>query len=161
MTNGIIKELTITRILNAPRELIFKMWTDPKHLAQWWGPNGFSAPVCEADARPGGKIRIHMDHPAFPNHWMTGTFIEVVEPEKLVFTTKALENEEGVAPLENINTITFEDVNGKTRLTVHAAVTKATPEMAFALNGMDEGWKQSLDKLTNYLTEISHKNLNL
>jgi uncharacterized protein YndB with AHSA1/START domain len=151
MEQQIIKELTLTRVLNAPRELVFKTWTDPKHLAQWWGPRGFTNPVCEVDPKPGGKIRIHMDHPKFPNHWMTGFFREVVAPERLVFTSKAFENEEGVALLEVLNTVTFEEENGKTKLTVHAVVTKATPEMAFALNGMDQGWNESIDKLSEYL----------
>ena len=153
-TKNIIKDLTITRMLNAPRELVFKAWTDPAQLAQWWGPRGFTNPVCEIDVKPGGKIRIHMDHPNFPNHWMTGTFHEVIEPERLVFTSKAFENEEGVALLEAMNTITFEESNGKTKLTIHAAVTKAAPEMAAAVAGMDVGWGQSLDKLSEFLETI-------
>ena len=153
-TKNIEKEITITRVFDAPRELVFKVWTDPKHLAQWWGPRGFTAPVCEVDLKAGGKIRIHMDHPAFPNHWMTGIFHEVIEPSRIVFTSKAFEDENGVAKLEVINTISFEEYQGKTRLTVHAAVTKATPEMAFALNGMDQGWNESLDKLSEYLSTI-------
>ena len=151
---NIIKEMTTSRILNAPRELVFKVWTEPQHLAQWWGPRGFTNPVCELDLKPGGKIRIHMDHPDFPNHLMTGVFHEVIAPERLVFTSKAFENEDGVAPLEIFNTVTFEDHNGKTKLTVHAVVTKATPKMAGALAGMDMGWSQSLDKLNEYLAKI-------
>lgn len=152
---NVIKELTTTRILNAPRELVFKVWTDPKHLAQWWGPRGFTAPVCEVDLKPGGKIRIHMDHPQFPNHWMTGFFHEIVAPERLVFTSKAFENEEGVALLEILNTISFDEFDGKTKLTVHAVVTKATPEMSFALSGMDQGWSESLDKLNEYILTLA------
>ncbi len=149
-----IKEVTLTRVLNAPRELVFKLWTDPKELAKWWGPHGFENPVCEADARPGGKIRINMHAPqmGFPNHWMSGEFHEVVAPERLVFTSKAFEDEHGNAKLEVYNTITFADENGKTRLTVHAAVRKAAPEMAPALAGMDTGWSQSLEKLSDLVT---------
>ena len=98
-----------------------------------------------------------MDHPDFPNHWMTGVFREVIVPERLVFTSKAFENEDGVAPLEIYNTVLFEELGGKTKLTVHAAVTKATPEMSFAVSGMDEGWSQSLDKLSEYVATISNK----
>jgi uncharacterized protein YndB with AHSA1/START domain len=54
------QELVFTRVFDAPRELVFKAWTDPKQVAQWWGPRGFSNPVCELDLRPGGAIRIHM-----------------------------------------------------------------------------------------------------
>ena len=95
-----------------------------------------------------------MDHPDFPNHWMTGEFLEIIVPERLVFTSKAFENEDGVALLENINTISFTEFEGKTKLTVHAAVIKAAPEMAFALAGMDQGWNESLDKLSEYLPGI-------
>jgi uncharacterized protein YndB with AHSA1/START domain len=54
------REVTITRVFDAPRALVFKAWTDPKHLAKWWGPQGYTNPVCEFDARVGGVIRIHM-----------------------------------------------------------------------------------------------------
>ncbi len=57
------RELNITRIFDAPRSLVFKMWTDPKHVAQWWGPKGFTNPVCERDVRPGGALRIVMRGP--------------------------------------------------------------------------------------------------
>jgi uncharacterized protein YndB with AHSA1/START domain len=148
------KEVTLTRILNAPRELVFKAWTDPKELAKWWGPHGFTAPVCEVDLRPGGKLRINMHAPqlGFPDHWMTGVFQEIIAPARLVFTSKAFEDENGNAPLEIINTITFDDLDGKTKLTVHAVVTRATPEMAPALAGMEMGWSQSLEKLAQLLT---------
>jgi uncharacterized protein YndB with AHSA1/START domain len=149
MENQNIKEVTLTRVLKAPRAVVFKAWTDPKELAKWWGPNGFSCPVCEIDPKPGGAIRINMDAPqmGFPNHWMTGTYHEVVFPERIVFTSKAFEDEHGNAKLEAYNTITFEEHDGKTTLTIHAVVRKATPDMAPALAGMDMGWSQSLDKL--------------
>ena len=151
MEKQIIKEVKITRLLNAPRELVFNVWTEPEHLAQWWGPRGFSAPVCEVDVRPGGNIRIHMDHPAFPNHWMTGTFQEVVALSKLVFTFKAFVNDDGIAMLEGVNTISLAEENGKTKMTVHAAITKAAPGMEMALAGMEQGWRESLDKLEEYI----------
>ena len=78
------QELVITRILDAPRELVFNVWTDPKHLAQWWGPRGFTNPVCEVDPHPGGAIRIHMRGPNGAVHPMTGVYQEVVRPERLV-----------------------------------------------------------------------------
>jgi len=154
-----VKELTLTRILNAPRELVFKAWTDAELLAGWWGPRGFTNPVCEVDLRPGGAIRICMHAPqlGFPEHWMDGTFNEIVVPERLVFTSYAFKDENGNAPFEVVNTITFEQQGDKTKLTVHAVVTRATPEMAPAIAGMDMGWNQSLDKLTEQLSEIIAK----
>jgi len=68
------QELVLTRVFDAPRELVFKAWTDPKHVAQWWGPHGFTNPVCELDLRPGGAILIHMRGPDGVVYPMTGTY---------------------------------------------------------------------------------------
>jgi uncharacterized protein YndB with AHSA1/START domain len=143
--------VTITRIFNVPRELVFKAWTDQKQMAKWWGPHGFTNPICEIDARPNGKMRICMDSPEFPNHWMSGVFTEVVEPQKLVFTTKAFEDEKGNARLEGINTVIFEEYNGKTKLTLTATLTKLAPELQVVADGMETGWNQSLEKLATLL----------
>jgi uncharacterized protein YndB with AHSA1/START domain len=151
-----IKELTLTRVLNAPQELVFKAWTDPEMLAGGWGPRGVTAPVCEIDLRPGGALRICMHAPqlGFPEHWMDGIFNEVVVPERLVFTSTAFKDESGNAPFEVLTTVTFEAQGQKTKLTMNAVVTRATPEMAPAIAGMDMGWNQSLDKLTEQLAGI-------
>ena len=84
-------ELVLTRVFDAPRELVFKAWTDAKRVAQWWGPHQFTNPVCELDARPGGAIRIHMRGPDGTVYPMTGVYQEVVEPERIVFTSAALD----------------------------------------------------------------------
>src|SRR5229473_4268217 len=85
------RELVITRTFDAPRDLVFKMWTDAKHMAQWWGPHGFTNPVCELDVRPGGAIRIDMRGPDATVYPMTGVYQEIVEPERIVFTSAALD----------------------------------------------------------------------
>jgi len=126
---------------------VFLAWTDPKHLANWWGPHGFTNPVCELDVRPGGAIRVHMTAPDGTVYPMTGTFHEIVEPERLVFTTRAFEDATGQALLEVHNTVTFADEGGKTTLTVRAVAVKVAPEVTGAVAGMNEGWAQSLDKL--------------
>src|SRR6266576_3421118 len=69
--------LVLTRVFDAPRELVFKAWTDTKHMAQWWGPNGFTNPVCELDARAGGAIRIDMRAPDGAVYPMKGVFEEI------------------------------------------------------------------------------------
>jgi uncharacterized protein YndB with AHSA1/START domain len=143
-----VRELVLTRTFDAPRSLVFKAWTDPKHLARWWGPHGFTNPVCEVDPRPDGRILIHM---AWPDgrtvNPMTGVFHEVVEPERIVFTSRAFEDEQGNALLEVHNTVTFAERDGKTTLTLRAVVVKAAPEMAQALAGMELGWTQTLERL--------------
>jgi uncharacterized protein YndB with AHSA1/START domain len=144
------RELVITRTFDAPREIVFKMWTDPKRMAQWWGPHGFTNPVCELDVRPGGAIRIDMRGPEGTVYPMTGTFREIVRPERLVFTAEALD-QSGTAVLEVLNTVIFEEKNGKTTLTLQARVTKVAGEGVSYLEGMEAGWTQSLERLASHL----------
>lgn len=78
--------VVIARIIKAPRERVFKAWTDPKQMAQWWGPAVFTTPVCEMDVRPGGLYRIVMRSPDGVDYPLKGVYREVVEPERLVMT---------------------------------------------------------------------------
>jgi uncharacterized protein YndB with AHSA1/START domain len=146
------RELVIDRVFDAPRELVFQTWTDPKHLAQWWGPKGFTNPVCELDLRPGGAIRIHMQGPDGAIYPMRGVFHEITAPERLVFTSTAFDDEAGNPQLEVRNVVTFVEDGGKTHLRVQAIIVKATPETDPALAGMEPGWNQSLDKLVDHLS---------
>ncbi len=148
------REVVITRVLDAPRGLVFKAWTDPAQLAQWWGPHGFTNPVCQADARPGGAIRIDMRGPEGTVYPMTGVYREIVEPERLVFTSAALD-EDGAPLFEVLNTVTFVERKGKTTLTVRARVLTTTAKGAPYLDGMEEGWTQSLERLADYCTKAS------
>ncbi len=153
MENQQTKELTLTRVFDAPRELVFNAWTDPEIVSQWWGPHYFTNPVCELDVRPGGAIMITMRDPDEVDYPMKGIYHEVIPPERLVFTSTAFE-EAGIGPqLEVLNTITFEDLGGKTRLTLHAVVVKAGPAAEGPLSGMEAGWSQSLEKLAGILGE--------
>lgn len=148
--------LTMVRTLDAPRDQVFKAWTDSDIVAQWWGPKGFTNPISEIDARPGGAIKVVMEDSEgimqkgarFP---MEGTFEEIVEPEKLVFNTRAVMD--GRPILENRVTVTFEDDGGQTKLTVDVVITKATPEAEGPLSGMEMGWNQQLDKLVDLMKE--------
>ncbi len=147
------RPLVITRVFDAPRSLVFKAWTDPKHVAQWWGPHGFTNPVCELDVRPGGAIRIDMRGPDGTVYPMTGVYQEIVEPERLVFTSAALD-ETAHPLLEVLNTVTFAEQGGKTTLTLQARVVKATAKAAPYLEGMEAGWTQSLERLESYLANV-------
>jgi uncharacterized protein YndB with AHSA1/START domain len=147
------QELTFTRVFHAPRSLVFKAWIEPEHLAQWWGPRNFTNPRCELDARPGGAIRIDMRGPDGTVYPMGGTFREIVEPERLVFTATAVLDADGNPQLETLNTITLTELNGKTTLTLHVKVLKASQAAAFALSGMEEGWKQTLECLTDFVSK--------
>jgi uncharacterized protein YndB with AHSA1/START domain len=153
------RELVLTRTFDAPRSLVFKAWVDVKHMAAWWGPRGFTNPICEMDVRPGGAIRIVMRAPADApaavrgDHPMTGTFHEIAEPERLVFTS-AVDDPNGTRLLEMLNTVTFVERDGKTTLTLHARVVKSTPQAAVMLSGMEAGWSQSLVRLADLVARM-------
>ena len=140
------RELVITRVFDAPRERVWRAWTDPKHLAQWWGPEGFTNPVCEIDVLPGGAIHIVMRAPDGAEHPMRGVFREIVEPERLVFTAFPVDRD-GNPLLEQHTVISFADRGGKTELTVKASAVAVAPFAAQFLKGMDTGWTQSIDRL--------------
>jgi len=147
------RKFVITREFDAPRELVFKAWTDPKHLAQWWGPRGFTNPVCEWDARPGREIYVVMRAPNGARYPMGGEFREVVAPEKLVFTSGALDKKSEML-FEFLHTATFAEENGKTKLTLHSHVTKTTDEANKYIGGFEAGMTQSLEKLVEFLAKI-------
>ena len=146
------RELVLTRVFDAPRELVFKAWTDPKQVAQWWGPHGFTNPVCDLDVRPGGAIRIHMRGPDGTVYPMTGVYNEVVEPGRLVFTSAALDAD-GNPMFEVLTTVTFAEQGGKTKQIMRARVIKSTAEAAPYIKGMEAGWTQSLERLAKSLAK--------
>jgi uncharacterized protein YndB with AHSA1/START domain len=148
-TNPLHRQIVLTRIIDAPRDLVFRMWTEREHLARWWGPKGFTNPVCEVDARPGGGMRIVMRAPDGAEHPMTAIFHEVVAPERLVFTAAALDPR-GNRLLDCVNTVTFAvEPGNKTRLTLHASAVGLVAAAAAMLEGMAQGWSQSLDRLAD------------
>jgi uncharacterized protein YndB with AHSA1/START domain len=91
--SAVKREGAISRVFDAPRELVFKAWIDPKRMAQWWGPRGFTNPICELDARVGGAWRIVMRSPAGIEYPCGGVYREIVEPVRLVFTNIATDNQ--------------------------------------------------------------------
>jgi uncharacterized protein YndB with AHSA1/START domain len=148
------REFVITREFDAPRELVFKAWTDPRHLAQWWGPKGFTNPVCEWDARPGGKIYDVMRAPNGGEFPMGGEFREIVAPERLVFSCGALD-EKGEMRFEFLHTATFVEQNGKTKLTLRSRVIRTTAEANKYIGGFEAGMTQSLERLAELVTQSS------
>jgi uncharacterized protein YndB with AHSA1/START domain len=150
------RDVVVTRTFNAPRSLVFKMWTDPKHLAQWWGPHQFTNPVCEVDLRPGGKLHIVMRGPKgtpydsdFP---MSGTFEDIVPPERLVFRSIAQDGQ-GNAAIDCLTTVTFAEHDGKTTLTVSERGVALTPIGAQMIQGMEIGLTQTIDKLEAHIAQ--------
>jgi uncharacterized protein YndB with AHSA1/START domain len=148
--NG-LNELTITEILNAPRSLTWRSWTDARHVAEWWGPAGFTNPVCEWDARPGGLIRIDMQAPDGSVVPMRGIFHDVREPEWLDFTTTSFADGEGPDQLQVRHNVTFDEQDGKTILTLQSRVVETISATTPFLAGMEDVWNQSLDRLAELL----------
>ncbi len=152
------KELTLKRVFDAPRELVFKAWTDPSLVSRWWGPSDFTTPVSEVEPRQGGKLYIVMHGPKGSPYDldlpMKGVFQEFVPPSRLVFTNEALFDETGVPQLSTICTVTFTELGDKTEMTLHIVLVKSTPVASAAWAGAEMGWSQSLDKLAGYLAGL-------
>jgi uncharacterized protein YndB with AHSA1/START domain len=140
------EELKLTRIFDAPREVVFRAWIDPLHLAQWWGPGGFTTTVKAWEPKKGGAILLNMNAPNGTVYPMGGTFVEVAHPERIAFTSCALD-EKGDAIFEIMNTVSFADEGGQTRLSLHARVLSKLPGADPYLKGQKAGWTQSLDRL--------------
>ncbi len=157
---GVEREIHMSRILDARPSRVLRAWTDPRAVAEWWGPYGFTNPVCELDARPGGRIYIDMTAPDGTVYPMKGLIHEITPHERLVMTTSALDDEDGNPGLEVVNIITFDDHTGMTKLTLEAAVVKSTPAADAALDGMEEGWSQTLSRLARYLADGGNNGVN-
>jgi uncharacterized protein YndB with AHSA1/START domain len=149
------QELVIERVLDAPREKVWEAWTNPEEVKKWWGPKDFTAPSIQSDFREGGKYLWAMESPEGQVYWSTGTFHEMVPPERLVVTDSFADEQGNVVPpshygmsgdhpAEGLVTVTFEDVDGgKTKLTVRyeGMAPSETRDQAEA------GWNETLDKL--------------
>ncbi len=159
----------ITRLFAAPPERLFEAWIEPVHLARWWGPHTFTNPVCQVDARPGGVYRIVMRSPEGEDYPLAGAFREVVRPARLVMTMDCSEHpatwhdlvKPNRAPGENnpagqmFTTVTFEALEGQTRLTVRTRFESAAIRDAMLKMGMTEGWSQSLERLAAELARTT------
>jgi uncharacterized protein YndB with AHSA1/START domain len=146
-------EMSLTRRISAPLEVVFRAWTDPRHLAEWWGPKGFTNALCEVDARAGGAIRISMRGPDGVVHPMTGRFVEIDRPHRLVFVASLLD-ESGAPNAEVLNTVTFATIAGGTEISLVARVTRSIPAAAQSIGGMSQGWSQSLDRLAAFVARL-------
>ena len=146
------RELILSRVFDAPRELVWDAWTDPKQVVQWWGPNGFTTTIEVMDVRPGGEWR-HVMHG--PNAWTTRNelvFLEVVRPERIVYSNKWTKKGDPGAQFEA--TWTFEAQGDKTKVTLHmvfpsAEVRKHVVEVYRVI----EGGQQTLGRLAEFLAK--------
>lgn len=148
--------IVIRRTFDAPRELVFRVFTDPKHLAEFWGPKGMTTPVCEVDLRVGGALRVEMRGPDGVTYPCTGIYREIVPPERIVYAaTTADDNPCGAGlPPRSLVTISFDDLGERTEVTVHARLQSAADRDAAIKGGFNMGWSDSLDRLAELLAAL-------
>ena len=143
-------ELVITRTFDAPRELVFRMWIEPEHLARWGGPRGLTFTIMKMDVRPGGAYHFNMKEGNGADHWSQGIYREIVPPERLVFTTGWTDAEGNPASPPTLLTLTFEEYEGKTRLTLH----QTGFESVSSLDSHRQGYLSTLERLEGYLAAL-------
>lgn len=149
------RRVVITRVFDAPRELVWRAWTEPQHMAKWFGPENFTIPSCELDVRVGGVLRLTMRGPDGQDYPMKGIFREIVRPERLSFSNIAIDSD-GNHLLEGVTVVTFEDLGGKTKMTLDAQAVGLVPQAPAMLAGMEAGWSGSFDKLAAALAKQLH-----
>ena len=152
--------LTIVREFNLPVEAVWKYWSNPTHLKQWWGPKDFTCPVVKIDFRVGGKYHLAMHGPAGTEFdkdmWSTGVYKEIVPMKKIVVTDSFADEKGNVVsathygmpetfPMESTIIIEFEDLGGRTKMTLYYPITKGIEGKM--LEDMKQGWNQSFDKI--------------
>lgn len=146
--------LVITRIFDAPRELVFKVWTDPKHVVNWWGPRDFTTPYIKIDFRVGGSFHFCMRAPDGQEYWNKGVYREIVAPERIVSAMYFSDKDGNIVepthygmgsdvPSEMLDVVTFAvHAGNRTKLTLQ----RNTPLAVSKRYGEDQGWNQSLDR---------------
>ena len=170
-TNSIQKpaegEFVITRVFNAPRELVWKAWTERARLMKWFGPKGFTMPIAKLDFRPGGILHYCMRSPDGTEMWGKFTYREIVPPERIVLVNSFSDEKGNLTrhplsptwPLEMLTTTTFADQGGKTAVTVQWVPLNATEEERKTFDtsheGMRQGWTGTFEQLAEYLAKIN------
>lgn len=159
-------EFVISRAFNAPRELVWKAWTDREELMKWFGPKGCTIPHAELDFRPGGTFHYGMRTPDGKEMWGKWVFREIVAPEKLVMVSSFSDAQGGMTrhplsdtwPLETLSTTTFEEHAGKTTITIRWSPLNATDIEISTFDGAHEGmkigWGGTFEQLEAYFSEI-------
>jgi uncharacterized protein YndB with AHSA1/START domain len=143
------KVMVGTRLVNAPRELVWSVWTDPKHLSQWWGPDGFRTTTSAFDFKAGGVWRFVMHGPDGRDYENRVTFDEIVKPERIAYHHGGGDD---VEPVQFRTIVTFDDLGGKTRVTLRGTFPSAE-ERARVIReyGADKGLAQTLARLGEYV----------
>jgi uncharacterized protein YndB with AHSA1/START domain len=157
---------TISRVFDAPRDRVWKAWTEPERLKQWWGPRGFKTHTCTVDLRPGGFFHYGMTAPDGAEVWGRFLYREIVPPERMVVIVSFSDRELGVTrhpwtpqwPLQILSTMTLEALaEKKTRVSIQWVPYEATEEERRTFfegrDSMQQGWTGTLDQLMTYLAK--------
>jgi uncharacterized protein YndB with AHSA1/START domain len=149
------REIIQTRIIDAPRELVFEAFTNPEHVARWWGPNGFTTTIKEMNVKPGGTWRYIMHGPDGVDYPNKVVYSEVVKPERLVYS-HGWDLENDAKPFDDFNvTVTFEQEGNKTKLTMRTVLSSVEVlRKVVEQYGAIEGGKQTLNRLEAYLPNM-------
>jgi uncharacterized protein YndB with AHSA1/START domain len=143
------KVMVGTRLLDAPRELVWSVWTDPKHLSQWWGPNGFRTTTSAFEFKAGGVWRFVMHGPNGRDYENRITFDEIVKPERIAYHHGGGDD---VEPVQFRTTVTFDDLGAKTRVTLRGVFPSAEERTRVIWEyGADKGLVQTLARLGEYV----------
>lgn len=145
-----LTRLEIVRVFDAPRALVWKMWTDPAHVGVWWAPEHFTTPVVRMDVRPGGAIHMVMRAPDGTDYPFDGEFVALDEPESLTMRTW-VNQADGSLWFRVQQTVRFEEADGRTTMRFLAVVLDAEASAAGPLSGMEAGWTGSLNKLEAHI----------
>lgn len=147
------REIVITRVFDAPRELVFRAWVEPQHVARWWGPTGFTITTHSMDVRPGGVWRFIMHGPDGVDYPNQIVYVEIDPPSRLVYKHRGAD---GPSEHDFVTTTTFEDLGGTTRLTMRRVFpTAAARDFVVKTYGAIEGGKQTLARLAEYVQTMA------
>jgi uncharacterized protein YndB with AHSA1/START domain len=160
------EDFVISRVFDAPLDLVWKAFTDPSHMKNWWGPKGFTVRFAKMDFRPGGSYHYCMRSPDGQDMWGKFVYREIIAPQRIVFLNSFSDEKGGLTrhpmsptwPLEMLSTFTFTEQTGKTTLTIRWSPFNATDAERKTFddgrNGMNQGWGGTLDQLEAYLAEV-------
>ncbi len=156
MQNQTNNELTITRVFDAPRELVFRAFAEPEQVRQWWGPTGWTMPVCTIDFRPGGEWRYCIRNAAGEEHWARAVYHEIVPPERIVFSDEIIDDQgrpiAGLPPKRM--TVIFDALGQKTQITVRVQLASLTDLEKLLAMGFKQGFGQAFDNLEQHLLRV-------
>jgi uncharacterized protein YndB with AHSA1/START domain len=144
-------EIVMSRVFDAPRELVYKAHTEPEHVARWWRPRGTTLPVCEIDLRAGGRWRFVIRKADGTEYVFFGVFREIVPPERLVWTFSF----EPMPDAMSVETITFEDIDGKTKVTATSVFDSRESRDGMVASGMESGATETWDRLAEHLQAMA------